>query len=248
MNFLEKFNVDLNKLDFFQKIIGVNILVFIIYRLTFLFRFQNDFISYFSLEADFLSKPWSILTYSFIHEGLFELIFMIILLIFSTNSIANLLGKKITINLFFLGIIFGGVAYLFSGSQGSLIGASAGVSSLLFFLLLLSPNLGVRIFRFTIEFKYIMAFILFTDFLKLISPGQFGVYSHIGGYLVGIYYYYSLYGFPKNIKFKNQKIRKKNFKNKQNKIDMILDKISKSGYESLSEEEKEYLFKQGRNR
>ena len=248
MNFLEKFNVDLSKLDFFQKIIGVNILVFIIYRLTFLFRYQNDFISYFSLEADFLSKPWSILTYSFIHEGLFELIFMIILLIFSTNSIANLLGKKITVNLFFLGIIFGGITYLFSGSQGSLIGASAGVSSLLFFLLLLSPNLGVRIFRFTIEFKYIMAFILFTDFLKLISPGQFGVYSHIGGYLVGIYYYYSLYGFPKKIKFKNQKIRKKNFKNKQNKIDMILDKISKSGYESLSEEEKEYLFKQGRNR
>ena len=248
MNFLEKFNVDLSKLDFFQKIIGVNILVFIIYRLTFLFRFQNDFISYFSLEADFLSKPWSILTYSFIHEGLFELIFMIILLIFSTNSIANLLGKKITVNLFFLGIIFGGITYLISGSQGSLIGASAGVSSLLFFLLLLSPNLGVRIFRFTIEFKYIMAFILFTDFLKLVSPGQFGVYSHIGGYLVGAYYYYSLYGFSKNIKFKNQKIRKKNFKNKQNKIDMILDKISKSGYDSLSEEEKEYLFKQGRNR
>ena len=248
MNFLEKFKVDLNKLDFFQKIIGVNILVFIIYRLTFLFRYQNDFISYFSLEADFLSKPWSILTYSFIHEGLFELIFMIILLIFSTNSIANLLGKKITGNLFFLGSIFGGITYLISGSQGSLIGASAGVSSLLFFLLLLSPNLGVRIFRFTIEFKYIMAFILFTDFLKLVSPGQFGVYSHIGGYLVGAYYYYSLYGFPKNIKFKNQKIRKKNFKNKQNKIDMILDKISKSGYDSLSEEEKEYLFKQGRNR
>ena len=137
---------------------------------------------------------------------------------------------------------------MFSGSKGSLIGASAGVSSLLFFLLLLSPNMGVRIFRFTIEFKYIMAFILFTDFLKLISPGQFGVYSHIGGYLVGACYYFSLYGFPKNIKFKNQKIRKKNFKNKQYKIDMILDKISKSGYDSLSEEEKEYLFKQGRNR
>ena len=184
MNFLEKFNVDLNKLDFFQKIIVVNIIVFIVYRLTFMFSFQNDFISYFSLETDFLTKPWSIFTYAFIHEGLFELIFMIILLTFSTNSIANLLGKKTTINLFFLGIFFGGVAYLFSGSQGSLIGASAGVSSLLFFLLLLSPNMGVRIFRFTIEFKYIMAFILFTDFLKLISPSQFGVYSHIGGYLV----------------------------------------------------------------
>ena len=248
MSFLEKINVDINKLDFFQKIIGVNILVFILYRLTFLFSFQNDFISYFSLESDFLSKPWSILTYAFIHEGLFELIFMIILLVFSSNSISNLLGKKITINLFFLGIFFGGVAYLFSGSQGSLIGSSAGTSSLLFFLLLLSPNLGVKIFRFTIEFKYIMAFILFTDFLKLISPGQFGVYSHIGGYLVGIYYYYSLYGFPKKVSVKNYKKRKTNFRNKQNKIDIILDKISKSGYDSLSDEEKQYLFKQGENK
>ena len=248
MNFLDKFNIDLSKLDFFQKIIGVNILVFILYRLTFLFKFQNDFISYFSLETNFLPKPWSILTYAFIHQGLFELIFMIILLVFSTNSIANLLGKKITINLFFLGIFFGGIAYLLSGSKGPLIGASAGISSLLIFLLLLTPNLGVRIFRFSIEFKYIMAFILFTDFLKLISPGQFGVYSHMGGYLVGIYYYYSLYGFPKKIIVKNQKKTKTNFKNKQTKIDMILDKISKSGYDSLNDQEKEYLFKQGDNK
>ena len=248
MNFSDKFNIDLSKLDFFQKIIGVNILVFILYRLTFLFKFQNDFISYFSLETNFLTKPWSILTYAFIHQGLFELIFMIILLVFSTNSIANLLGKKITINLFFLGIFFGGIAYLFSGSKGPLIGASAGISSLLFFLLLLSPNLGVRIFRFSIEFKYIMAFILFTDFLKLISPGQFGVYSHMGGYLVGIYYYYSLHDFPKKIIVKNQKKTKINFKNKQTKIDVILDKISKSGYDSLNDQEKEYLFKQGGNK
>ena len=110
MSFLDKINVDINKLDFFQKIIAVNIFIFIVYRLTFLFKFQNDFISYFSLEPDFLTKPWSILTYAFIHEGLFELIFMIILLLFSSNSISNLLGKKITINLFFLGIFFGGIA------------------------------------------------------------------------------------------------------------------------------------------
>ena len=35
--------------------------------------------------------------------------------------------------------------------------------------------------------------------------------------------------------------------NNQKKIDLILDKISKSGYESLSKEEKEFLFKAGKN-
>ena len=35
--------------------------------------------------------------------------------------------------------------------------------------------------------------------------------------------------------------------NDQKKVDLILDKISKSGYESLTSEEKEFLFKAGKN-
>ena len=34
---------------------------------------------------------------------------------------------------------------------------------------------------------------------------------------------------------------------KQRKIDSILDKISKSGYESLSQTEKDFLFKAGKD-
>ena len=34
--------------------------------------------------------------------------------------------------------------------------------------------------------------------------------------------------------------------NNQKKIDIILDKISKSGYDSLTAEEKEFLFKVGK--
>ena len=248
MSFFEKFNIDFNKLDFFQKIIGVNITVFIFYRLLFLFNYQNKFISLFSLESDLLSKPWSIITYAFIHQGLFELIFMIILLNFTTNSITNLLGQKITINIFFSGIIVGAIFYLFTSSSAPLIGASAGISSLLMFLLLLSPNMQLRLFRFSIAYKYIMAFILFSDFIKLISPGQYGVYSHLGGYLVGIYFYYSIYGFPKVKNERKYKTKDRKSFNKQTKVDIILDKISKSGYESLNDDEKEFLFKQGKNK
>ena len=39
-----------------------------------------------------------------------------------------------------------------------------------------------------------------------------------------------------------------NNKLNQNKIDSILDKISESGYESLSKQEKEYLFKAGKKK
>ena len=34
--------------------------------------------------------------------------------------------------------------------------------------------------------------------------------------------------------------------NKQKQIDLILDKISKSGYDSLTKEEKEFLFRAGK--
>ena len=42
--------------------------------------------------------------------------------------------------------------------------------------------------------------------------------------------------------------QKSKSENKQNKIDIILDKISKSGYDSLNDEEKKYLFKQGKDK
>ena len=85
-----------------------------------------------------------------------------------------------------------------------------------------------------------MALILFTDFLRFLSPGEFGIYSHIGGYLAGTFYYFSIYGLPK--KYKKPRTIKPT--NKQKETDYILDKISKSGYDSLTSKEKEFLFRQ----
>lgn len=248
MDILNRLNIDLKRLDFFQKFIGLNILVFLSYRLLILFNYQSSFINFFSLDNNFFDKPWSIITYSFIHQGLFELIFMIILLLFTSNSIKNLLGVQLPIKIFIVGVLMGGIFFLFfNKSSGSLIGASAGISSLLIFLLLMSPDLSVRLFRFNLKFKYIMGLILFIDFLKLITPGEYGIFSHIGGYLVGIFYYFSLYGLPTLIARRKPRYnnRRKYSPTKQIKVDKILDKISKSGYDSLNKEEKEFLFKQG---
>ena len=272
MRLTDKLDINFNKLDFFDKIIAINLMVFVLLIFLNIFGFHDDFIALFSFDSDFLTKPWSILTYSFIHgfttnssgiaempgiSDLFDLLFMIILLKFTTTSIGNLLGPKISIKLFFTGIVVGAIFCLLINPSDQLIGASAGISSLLMFLFLLSPNLPViRIFRFSIAYKYIMAFILLYDIVRLILilhpfiflPDQYGIYAHIGGYLVGIYFYYSIYGFPKmNNKKKVYSKKKKTF-NKQSRVDKILDKISKSGYDSLDKDEKEFLFKQGENK
>ena len=48
-------------------------------------------------------------------------------------------------------------------------------------------------------------------------------------------------------KSKTETTSAKNRSEQQDKIDKILDKISKSGYDSLSKEEKDFLFKAGKD-
>ena len=57
----------------------------------------------------------------------------------------------------------------------------------------------------------------------------------------------SVFNIFKTTKKKNTKVNQNNNNFDQKKIDSILDKISDSGYDSLTKKEKEYLFKVGKN-
>lgn len=75
-----------------------------------------------------------------------------------------------------------------------------------------------------------------------------GNIAHLGGAIYGFYYFNNFNSLksPYNIitdyldKFS---FKSSNKKNNQKTIDGILDKISKSGYESLTKNEKDLLFK-----
>ena len=238
----------------FEKIIVLNILVYIFYIILKLssITYINE---YFALTHDYIYNPWSLLTYAFIHEGLNELIFMMILIYYSSSSLMNLYGEKIPIRIFFTGIILGGLFFLaFFNQSGTLIGSSAGAYALLFFMFCFMPNKIIKISFIKFEFKYLMFLLFFMDIIRLFandSPDG-GAIAHIGGYLAGFYYYISLYGFGDFKKYftKTKKSNKKHNSSadfsKQKKIDLILDKISKSGYDNLTKSEKEFLFRAGK--
>lgn len=238
----------------FEKIITLNILVYLLYIILKLFNvtYINE---YFALTHDYLYNPWSILTYAFIHEGLYELIFMMILIYYSSTSLINLYGEKIPIRIFFTGIILGGLFFLvFFNQSGILIGSSAGVYALLFFMFCFMPNKIIKISFIKFEFKYLMFLFFFMDIIRLFASNNpdGGAIAHIGGYLAGFYYYISLYGLGDYKKYfsRTKKSTKKHNSSadfsKQKKIDLILDKISKSGYDNLTKSEKEFLFKAGK--
>ncbi len=129
------------------------------------------------------------------------------------------------------------------------------------------------IFFGPVKIIYIAIFSIVLDVLMIRSANSGGHLAHLGGAIWGFYYIYMLrkgtdfskyfnklasikisqfFMRPKKTKFKNVYTNKRkmsdedyNYQKKtdQDKIDKILDKISKSGYESLSKEEKELLFR-----
>lgn len=157
-----------------------------------------------------------------------------------------------------------------------LVGASASVRALLIFLCAYMPNREIRFFTIGLKFWYFGAAIVAFDIIGVFGPNSGGNLAHLGGALLGYVYAKQLVkghdigkGFEKLMdtiagffkfskksplktvhKTKNKMggYTKADFEefNNQKKIDVILDKISKSGYDSLTAEEKEFLFRSGK--
>ena len=103
------------------------------------------------------------------------------------------------------------------------------------------------------------------DIIGLVGANAGGNFAHLGGALFGFFYvnkasnkeinildkFVSLFKTKKKSPLKTvhkskAKANKTNTNLNQQQVDEILDKISKSGYDTLTKVEKEFLFKQGR--
>ena len=129
-----------------------------------------------------------------------------------------------------------------------LIGSSAAVYSLLIFACSYYPDTSVSLIFFNVKLKYIGLFYVLMSLIQIPFNNAGGNIAHLGGAIYGFYYFNNFNSFksPYNIitdyldKFS---FKSNNKKNNQKTIDEILDKISKSGYESLTKNEKDLLFK-----
>jgi len=160
--------------------------------------------------------------------------------------------------------------------SSTLVGASASVRALLIFLCAYMPNKELRFFTINLKLWYLGMAIVALDVLGLFGQNTGGNLAHLGGALLGYFYakqylkgedigkgfgkfmdaIFGFFSFSKKSPLKT--VHKNKSKvggytkadfdefNHQKKIDVILDKISKSGYDSLTAEEKEFLFRAGK--
>lgn len=278
------------RLNIAEKLITVNVVVFLLDGLSVaLLGFSNQgIVTWFELPENlisFLKQPWSLVTYSFFHSGFGHIFWNMLMLYFTGRIFLNLFNAKRFINVYFLGVILGGLLFMLSYNvfptlvnvNSALIGASAGVTAVLIFICAYIPNQEVRVIFFNVKLWYVGLFFVLVDLVQITSGVNIGGrIAHIGGAILGYFYARQLVqgndigsGFtklldgignlfkPKEKKpplktvYKNTTAKKKDKEAydkqaNQRKIDAILDKISKSGYESLSKAEKDFLFKAGK--
>jgi membrane associated rhomboid family serine protease len=159
---------------------------------------------------------------------------------------------------------------IFLEVDSSLVGASAAIMAVLIYTCTYLPKTEVQLIFFRVPLAYIGIGFVLIDLVQLPQSNPGGHLAHLGGALLGFTLAYNLIkttgswhklDLLKKMRAKHAKLHSV-YKNeeafrtsprtkgmskseKQQKIDEILDKISQSGYDSLSKDEKDFLFRSG---
>ena len=162
-SFTQDIKSKLSRLNALEKIIAINVVIFIfglIFSLT--QGYSNGVsLSWLELPSDFTAfilKPWSILTYAFAHYDFFHILFNMLWLYVIGQWFLSLFNAKLALNVYFLGAISGGLLFMVGYNlfpnllvTSSLVGASASVRALLIFLCTYMPNKELRFFTINLK-------------------------------------------------------------------------------------------------
>lgn len=191
------------------KLLAINILLFVVFMVFRVFLtlgggadLYRSLISFFMMPAsipEFLTKPWTIFTYMFLHEGFLHILFNMLFLYWFGMLVHNYLGSKKLVNLYILGGIAGGLFYMliyniapyFSDRvDGALmLGASAGVYAVVVAAATLRPNTEFHLLLLgPVKIKYIAIFYVLIAFANSAGSNAGGEIAHLGGAFLGYYY------------------------------------------------------------
>jgi membrane associated rhomboid family serine protease len=213
-----------------------------------------------------IQRPWSLLTYFFLHIEIFHLIFNMMFLYWFGTIIQDFIGNKRLVQLFFYGGLAGAAAFILAMNTVSffiakgpnfLNGASAGVFAVVVAAATIRPNYQVHLLLLgQVRIKYIAAFYVLWSFIETTGSNAGGNIAHLGGAILGFIFAKNFLAASKpqaifEIKIKefakvvNQQFqpRKEPETVPEDELNAILDKISQSGYDSLSDYEQKRLFK-----
>lgn len=213
-----------------------------------------------------ISQPWSLLSYPFVYSKLFPLVFDCLWLFWIGNMFLNILHKKYFFHIFFGALIYSGIAFLLlnniqllAQTSTPLTSMTNGIGALLGAMIILSPKTEIRLLIIgNLTIKTIAFVYLGIELFSLLYSSQYtAAIVFVISVAFGVLFIKSFQkGNDWSMLFEKKDKRHLKVVHRQDKkvdtkieapnqetVDQLLDKISASGYESLSKSEKEILFK-----
>jgi len=203
---------------------------------------------------------WQVFTYMFLHDPawIWHIVFNMYVLYAFGTQVEAMLGRRRFLTLYFGGGVAGGLAfcvmqYVF-GERGIAMGASAAVIAVLIWYAIRYPNQTILLFFvLPIRLKWAAALIIGIDVLGAIGAygGDVAHAAHLGGALFAWLYW--RYGgsvgryfdaLPARQARKQQKRRSRD----DDRLDEILAKITREGFDGLSARERKFLTDQSKRR
>lgn len=270
------------------RLIYINLGVFILVKILGVFFYLAGqpylLVSWLSIPSDvneLISKPWTPVTYMFMHVGFIHLLLNVLgLYWFGKLFLYHLEGEKL-LSVYLFGGLAGAALYVisynvfpvFNNTNSILLGASGAVFAILVAIAFYDPDREIMLpLVGSYKLKYIVAFYVLLSVIGISASNPGGNIAHLGGAFWGWFYIYQLRkgkdmgaGLIKFLDKLAKLFKRKSHLNvthkqpprndyeynrqkniQQDEINHILDKIAKSGYDSLSKKEKELLFKQGK--
>jgi membrane associated rhomboid family serine protease len=154
--------------------------------------------SYLALNTDLvLQRPWTLLTYMFVHANFSHLFWNMLILFFFGVELERRLGEQKFLAIYILSGIVAALAQMtFAG--GVMVGASGALYGVLGCLAVIAPELRVLLFFvLPISIRVMVVLYAVIDFLSLTSADSIAHMAHIGGLFVGVAYGYMLARRPK---------------------------------------------------
>ena len=247
-----------------------------------------EYLRVLSLPADLLQllrRPWTFITYMFMHADLWHLLGNMLWLYWFGKLFLYFFSAKHLRGLYVVGGLLGGLLYIIAYNllpvfndqlySATLVGASASVLAIAIATAVREPEYRINLmFIGPVRLKYFALFIVLFDTLSIGTSNAGGHIAHLGGALAGWWFTRGLSQgtdithwvnvcldaigglFSKRerkprkpkMKVHSQNDRAADYeynarkKAQSDEVDKILEKLKKSGYSSLTDEEKRRLF------
>jgi len=290
MSILEEIKYTFKQGSILNRLIYINLGVFLLVRIAYLFFFlagkEFYLLSWLALPSNLheLSyKPWTLLTYMFLHFSFIHILFNLWVLYWFGKMFLSVFDSEKLLGLYLAGGLAGAAFYVagfnlfpvFEQSRevSELLGASASIIAIVIAVAVYEPRREVNLVLLgPVQLRYIAIFLVLSYIIGISATNAGGNLAHLGGVVLGYFFIVflrkgkdivswlavlpgkiaALFKPRSKIRVTHKQPPRDDYEynrqkaQSQSEINLILDKISKSGYDSLSKTEKEILFKMGK--